>query len=164
MTLDRTLSYKKHLEITKIKVRIRINLLQKLADTGWGSDGQSLRTAALALVCSKAEYCAPMWFNSAHTGKIDIQLNSAMRVITGSLKATPRPCALVLVNIISPAARRKEDPVNIVRKHEGTHNSMLSLMMKTIPRTRLKSRRPSWETGKALLNSDFRGITDWCNE
>lgn len=36
MTLDHTLSYKKHLETTKMKVSSRINLLQKLAGTGWG--------------------------------------------------------------------------------------------------------------------------------
>jgi len=59
MTLDRTLSYKKHLETTKMKVRSRINLLQKLAGTGWGSNGQNLRIAAMALVYSTAEYFAP---------------------------------------------------------------------------------------------------------
>lgn len=164
MTLDRTLSYKKHLEITKMKVRSRINLLQKLAGTGWRSNGQTLRIAALALVYSTAEYCAPVWLNSSHTDKIDIQLNSAMRIITGCLKPTPLPWPPVLANIIPPEARRKEALVNIVRKHEGTNNSMLSLMIKTIPKVRLKFRKPSYITGKALLNSDFRGSVNWSKE
>jgi len=83
MTLDRTLSYKKCLETTKMKVRSKINLLQKLAGTGWGSNDQTLRIAALALVYSTAEYCAPVWINSSYTGKIYTHLNSAMRIITG---------------------------------------------------------------------------------
>jgi len=85
MTLDRTLTYKKHLKITEMKMRSRINLLQKLTGIRWGSIGQTLRTAALALVYSTAEYYATVWLNSSQTGKIDTLLNSAMRVITGSL-------------------------------------------------------------------------------
>lgn len=70
----------------------------------------------------------------------------------------------VLANIIPAETRRKEALVNIVRKHEGTYNSMLSFMVKTTPKVLLKSRRPSWATGKALLNSNFRGTTDWGKE
>lgn len=86
-----------------------------------------------------------------------------MRVITGSLKVTPLPWLPVLANI-PPKVKRKEALENIVRKHEDTNNLMLSLVMKTIPRARLKSRKTSWVTRKALLNSDFKGTTDWCSE
>jgi len=38
---------------------------------------------------SRREYCAPVWLNSAHTGKVDIRLNCAARlIISGTIKST----------------------------------------------------------------------------
>ena len=36
---------------------------------------------ALALCYSAAEYCAPVWSRSAHTSRVDVQLNSTVRLI-----------------------------------------------------------------------------------
>jgi len=35
----------------------------------------TLRSSALALCYSAAEYCAPVWSRSAHTSRVDVQLN-----------------------------------------------------------------------------------------
>lgn len=53
--LDPTLTFNEHLDKTRKKVRSRVNLIQKLSDTGWGADAKTLRTAALALTYSAAE-------------------------------------------------------------------------------------------------------------
>jgi hypothetical protein len=58
VTLDRTLTFKSHLEKAAKKVSSRVNLVRKLADTKWGSNAQTLRTTFLARVYSLAEYCA----------------------------------------------------------------------------------------------------------
>ncbi|KAL4119302.1 hypothetical protein QTP88_012127 [Uroleucon formosanum] len=58
ITLYRSLSFKEHIEKTTKKLHSRINIIQKLAGTGWGADGRTLRTATLALVYSTAEYGA----------------------------------------------------------------------------------------------------------
>lgn len=58
VTLDRTLSYNQHITKTAQKIKSRNNILSKLAGTSWGADGNTLRTAALALTYSAAEYCA----------------------------------------------------------------------------------------------------------
>ena len=47
-----------------------------------------LRTATLALVHSTAEYCAPVWYRSAHTRLIDPGINDALRIVTGCLRPT----------------------------------------------------------------------------
>ena len=65
-----------------------------------------LRTAALSLVYSTAEYCAPIWMNSVHSKKVDIELNKTMRIISGTVKSTPLPWLLVLSNIAPPELRR----------------------------------------------------------
>jgi hypothetical protein len=89
VTLDRSFTFKPHLEKTALKVNARVNLLiRKLAGTNWGCDADTLRTTSLALVFSAAEYCAPVWLNSAHTQKVDVQFNNAMHFITGTAKST----------------------------------------------------------------------------
>jgi hypothetical protein len=68
---------------------------------------RSKQTAALAIVYSTAEYCAPVWLNSVHTSKIDVQLNNAMRIISGCVKSTQLPWLPTLANIAPPILRRK---------------------------------------------------------
>jgi hypothetical protein len=89
VTLDRS-----HLE----KTALQVNLIRKLAGTNWGCDADTLRTTSLALVFLAAEYCAPVWLNSAHTHKVDVQLNNA----TPELQWLP-----VLSNIPPPKLRRE---------------------------------------------------------
>ena len=78
ITLDRTLTYKEHLKCIASKLKSRNNLLAKLTGTSWGLDANTLKTAALALCYSVAEYCAPAWSRSAHTSLVDVQLNNTI--------------------------------------------------------------------------------------
>ena len=73
--LDRSLTYRPHLEALRKKLCARVSLLRRLAGTGWGTSAKTLLTAALSLVYSTAEYCAPVWCRSAHTRLIDSVLN-----------------------------------------------------------------------------------------
>ncbi|KAJ3582285.1 hypothetical protein NHX12_015656, partial [Muraenolepis orangiensis] len=57
--LDRTLSYKRHLEEVRAKVTARVSLIRRLAGTTWGASARTLRISTQALVFSAAEYCAP---------------------------------------------------------------------------------------------------------
>ena len=61
---------------------------------------------------SAAEYCAPVWSCSAHTIRVDVQLNSTMRLISGTLRSTPLRWLPVLSNIEPPALRRKAATVS----------------------------------------------------
>ena len=89
--LDRSLCFKEHIKKTSAKVKTRNNLLQNLAGTSWGADASVLRTSALALCYSAAEYSAPEWCRSANTDLIDTQLNSTMRIVSGTIRSTPTP-------------------------------------------------------------------------
>ena len=88
VTLDRTLSYKTHIHNTKMKVPTRNNLLNKLANSMWGTNARTIRTTALALCYSTAEYAAPVWERSAYAHLLNPELNQACRAITGCLKPT----------------------------------------------------------------------------
>jgi hypothetical protein len=80
--------------------------IHKLAGTSWGANAHTLRVTGLALVYSTAEYCCPVWKNSAHVNKMDAQLNTTLRIITGTLKSTPTPWLHVLAHIIPYDIRR----------------------------------------------------------
>ena len=88
VTLDRSLTYKNHIANTKAKVGARNSILKKLANTNWGTDARTIRTTALALCFSAAEYASPVWSRSAHAPKIDPALNSSCRAMTGCLRPT----------------------------------------------------------------------------
>ncbi|KAJ3582500.1 hypothetical protein NHX12_000544 [Muraenolepis orangiensis] len=68
--LDRTLSYKRHLEEVRAKVTARVSLIRRLAGTTWGASARTLRISTQALVFSAAEYCAPVWSRSPHVKKV----------------------------------------------------------------------------------------------
>ena len=127
VTLDRSLTYRDHLTKVAGKVKTRNNLLEKLAGSSWGDNAHTLRSAALALSYSAAEYCAPVWARSSHTSLVDTQLNSTMRTISGTIRSTPLPWLPVLSNIAPPDIRREaatavlaakvtEQPLEIVKK------------------------------------------------
>ena len=88
VTLDRTLSYSTHITKVKAKTAARNNVLRKLANSKWGTHPSTIKTTALALCYSTAEYACPVWERSAH--KVDPVLNDACRAITGCLQPTLR--------------------------------------------------------------------------
>ena len=80
--------------------------MRRLAGSGWGAGAKTLRTAALPLVYSTAQYCAPVWCRSAQTRLIDSVLNDALRIVTGCLCPTPTDYLPVLAGI-QPAELRQ---------------------------------------------------------
>lgn len=119
VTLDRTLTFKSHLEKLAQKLKTRNNIISKLCGSNWGADADTLRIAGLALVFSTAEYCSPVWLNSSHVDKVDSQLNQTMRFITGTIKSTPLPWLPVLSNIVPPELRRKSMLKKVLDKYQA---------------------------------------------
>ena len=87
--LDRSLTFRHHLEALCKKLTTHVALMRRLACSGWGAGAKTLRTPALSQVYSTEEYCAPVWCRSAHTRLIDSVLNDALRIVTGCLRPTP---------------------------------------------------------------------------
>ena len=107
VTLDRSLTYKKHIENTRAKVCARNNVLRKLSGTNWGANPSTIRSTALALCLSAADYACPVWERSAHAKKLDPAINAACRLITGCLKPTPTDSLYILSGIAPPDIRRR---------------------------------------------------------
>ena len=159
---DRSLSFRVHLERKSQKLSSRINLLQQLAGTSWGANANTLGTATLSLVFSSAEYCCSVWLQSAHCYKIDVQLNRAMRIVSGTIKTTPLPWLPVLSNILPPDLRRKQALVNTIQKNTSLNNSLLSqFVSQTVPQ--VLSRKPPCTLATELINDGFDAVKTWIN-
>ena len=106
VTFDRTLGNKQHIQTTKMKVATRKNLLRKLSNSKWGANSGTIKRTALALSYSVAEYASPVWARSHHAQKLNTELNSACRAVTGCLKPTNVEDLYLLAGIAPPNIRR----------------------------------------------------------
>lgn len=118
--LDRTLTFKQHLEGIKDKLKTRNNIISKLTGTSWGCRANVLRTSSQALVYSVAEYCASVWARSAHTKNVDTQLNRTMRIISGCVKSNKLQWLPVLSNIAPPEVRRHRAALKMIEKMQNS--------------------------------------------
>ena len=139
VTLDRTLSYKAHIEKTKKKVGTRNNIIRKLRNSKWGATPTTLRSSALALCYSAAEYACPVWERSTHAKKLNATLNETCRMITGCLKPTNINSLPILAGIAPSDIRRA-----VASRTERTRQTMderhpLNGHLGVVPR--LKSRK-----------------------
>lgn len=160
VTLDRTLSFKTHIDKTKAKVSARNNLLQKLTCSKWGADPNTLRSTALTLCYSAAEYAAPVWERSAHAHKLDPVLNNTCRLVTGCLKPTPTGHLYLLSGIAPPSVRRAVAS-QVERKKQET-DVRHPLYGHQPPPSRLKSRRSFLTSVTPLVEtSSLARISKW---
>ena len=128
-----------------------------------------MRTAALSLLYSAAEYCAPVWCRSAHTRLIDSVLNDALRIVTGCLRPTPTDHLPILSGIQPAELRRLGVTLSLAKRgildpDHILHGQLAGLL--DVPRERLKSRRPFVRAAQKLLNGLFKLIihaAQWTN-
>ncbi|KAJ8371111.1 hypothetical protein SKAU_G00111390 [Synaphobranchus kaupii] len=158
VTLDRTLSFKTHLQNTKAKVNTRNNILRKLVNSKWGADPPTIRATALALCFSTAEYACSSWSRTHHTKLVDTALNDTCRIITGCIKTTPVPCLYALAGIAPPHTRRSI----VARDERRAQESDMRhpLYGHTAPPSRLKSRASFLHTVPPLQSTKE---TAWTN-
>jgi hypothetical protein len=79
-----------------------------------------------------------------HTNKINVQLNNALQIISGTVKSTQLQWLPVLANFAPAKLRREANAVRELvncRKHA---KSLLYELMLDIPAERLISRHPFW--------------------
>ena len=110
-----------------MNVATRNNLLTKLATSKWGANPSTIRTTALALSYSTAEYAASVWTRSAHAKNLDPELNQACRSVTGCLKPTNVEDLYLLSGIAPPPPAIKRDVCTRVERQKQTTRETHSL-------------------------------------
>ena len=115
----------------------------------------TLRTAAISLVYSTAEYCAPVWWRRAHTSLNDSVLNVALRIVTGCLRPTLTDHLPILSGIQAAELRRLGATLSLAKRGTLGLDHILHGQLDGLPdvfRKRLKSRRPFVPAARKLLN------------
>ncbi len=160
-TLDRSLTYTKHLFQLSMKVNARCNLLRGLAGTKWGAHFDVLQTSTTALAFSPAEYCSPVWCRSAHTHGLDAALNNGHRLVSGCFRSTLTFILPVVSGIMPPDIRRNKQCLALSRRVEADDQHALhNIVTASAPqRKRLQSRHPFAEQANQLTN-DAHGNTN----
>ena len=162
VTLDRFLTYKDRIANTKAKTGARNSILKKFANTNWGTDGRTIRTTALALCFSSAEYASLVWSRSSHASKIDPVLNAVYRAISGCLRST-RVDYLYLCGIAPPPHIRRAVSSQL-EKHKQESDPLHPLYEQDPSRKRLKSRHSFLHSVESLDGSACtRRLTLWSN-
>ena len=136
----------------KKKLQTRVNVLKQLGNSSWNSNASTIRTAALSLVFSTGEFCAPVLSNSSNASKIDPILNEACRVITGCLRPTPLEDIYVLSGIAPPNIRRTDAETKL---HKLTEERNPLLKYKP-PKPRIN--RKTWLTHCVLSPEDPESV------
>ena len=98
------------------KLSSRVTLLRRPLGSRWGAGAKTLRIAALFLIYSTAEYCAPVWCRSAHTRLINSVLNDVLRIVTRCLRPTPTDHLLILSGIQPAELRRMEATLSLAHR------------------------------------------------
>jgi len=107
---------RQHLASLRKKLTAFVAFLRGLAGSGWGAGATTLRTVTLALVHSTIEYCAHVWFRSAHTRLIDPAISDTLPIVTGCLHHTPADNLLNLPDIQPAELRRKGATLSVARR------------------------------------------------
>ena len=123
---------------------IPMGYAMKLAGSSWGANANTLRSSALALCYSVAEYCCPEWQRSTHVSLVDAQLHSSMRLISGTVRSIPLPWLPVLTNIEPPALRRRAATDKLITQAECHRHWPLYDDVFHPPPLHLESHKPLW--------------------
>ena len=122
-----------------MKVATRHNLLNKLANSRWGTNARTIRTTAVVLCYSTAEYAAPVWEGLAYAHLLNPEFNQAYRAITGCLKPTNVENLYLIAGIAPPEIRRSVRAR--VERTKQVERETHSLFGHTPARSHPKSRR-----------------------
>jgi len=125
-----------------------------------GVPTNTLRSSALALFYSLAEYCCPVWQRSTHVSLVDDQLHSSMHLISGTVQSTPLPWLPVLTNIKPPPLRRRAATDKLITQAEWHRDWPLYDDVFHPPPLCLESCKPLW---RDLQTTDVtsRWREDW---
>ncbi|GFS08935.1 hypothetical protein ElyMa_006607900 [Elysia marginata] len=148
----------------KAKVAARNSLLRKLANSNWGADPKTLRTTALALSYSTAEYSSAVWARSCHAKKVDTELNNACRIIKPQATALSYGRDNTTNEAIQPPKEQLTPGRELQRKDWVTLNRARAKVGKTASTLHKWKLRPNSECPCGNQNQTMDHILSECTE
>ena len=146
VTLDRTLSFSKHVSSLKAKFFPRLKALRCISASSWSPSKESLSLLYKAFLQSLLTYASPGWFpflSATNLTKLERLHRAASRAITGCLSSSPIP--LLLSEASLPPLRVTLTHFTLL-SHERALRLPTSFPISGLARLRVKPRlcRSSW--------------------
>lgn len=102
LTIDNSLTWRKHIELTKRKCHNTLNLFKKLSNCKWGSDCVTLVRLYIMLLKPLMEYGLEAFSGAAETyiNSLSTIQNAAIRIATGAYRTSPVPSLHALTSVL----------------------------------------------------------------
>jgi len=129
-----------------------------------GAHASVLRTSALGLVYSAAEYPTPAWCCSTHAKKLFGALNDTLHIISECLKLTRKELLSVLSSIPPTHLRREHSTFKLALQAQLNTNHLHHTLFHSVQFLgiqRLHSRSPFYGHAATLVNSGFNLLESW---
>ena len=110
MTFDSKLTWAKHIDDLKGKVKKSFNLLKVVSGFEWGADKKSLLRLYDALCRSKLDYACQIYSSACNSklNELDTVHNTGLRIVSGAFRTSPVESLYVDTNQLPLDLRREE--------------------------------------------------------
>ena len=110
MIFDEKLTWNKHIDNLKIKVKESLNILKVVSGFSWGADKKSLLKLYDSLCRSKLDYGCQIYSSACRTKlrELDVVHNMGLRICTGAFRTSPVESLYVDSNELPLDLRREE--------------------------------------------------------
>ena len=120
------------------------------------------------MMMSVANYCSPIWMNSAHVNQVDTQVHKALRIVSGTVDLTEIEWLHILSNTPPMHIARQEAALRECRKIAQNNRLRIYNDISSAPNVlRLSSRKPFWcfyEESNNLDEMKERWKLQWWND
>ena len=119
VTLDRPLSFNKHVENVTKAASNKLKVLSKLAYSDWGSDKFQLFRVYQAVVRSRLDYAASAWqawLSTTQMNRLETVQNKCLRAVTGQTRSTPVESLRFEAGTTSYKTISKEADAHLIRE------------------------------------------------
>ncbi|GFX12609.1 reverse transcriptase domain-containing protein [Trichonephila clavipes] len=118
VTLDPELRFSKHIEQTANKALAKLNILQTLSGTSWGSRPQTLKGTFCSVIRPVLEYATPIWTPASISvkRKLDSVQHRAAKIIIGAVSSTNNEKAEQECGLPPLESRRKLATIKFTNK------------------------------------------------
>ena len=157
VVLDRTLSFKHHINAIRKRMDKRLNVLAALRGTTWGCRKSHLRSLYTTYVRPVAEYGMAAWMPptaASSKARIEVANNRGARIITGCTRTTPTDLLLDEADLMPLEERGKVlSCIALEKALRQPEDNPRSETAKANQRRRLKTQRSWREEGRPLCDA-----------
>ena len=142
MTFDSKLTWAKHIDNLKCKVKNSLNLLKVVSGLEWGADKKSLLQLYDALCRSKLDYGCQLYSSACDSKlkELDVVHNMGLRICSGAFRTSPVESLYVDTHQLPLDLRREELGLRYLMRIKSNIDSPSNKVIRQLDESKFKSR------------------------